>query len=121
MRKSETSIDAIPFLPTDRIGEIFKFTEIISIPRYLYIEQVVDYLKKMSFKNSSPFYKTAQAKLLSYFENTWLYGSYPPAMWNLFIFFNKTSQLTNIIIPKKATTLNSTNLCSLLIPNVLLN
>ena len=53
---------------------------------------MVDYLKKMSFKNSSPFYKTAQGKLLSYFENTWLYGSYPPAMWNL---FNKTSQLTN--------------------------
>ena len=40
---------------------------------------MVDYLKKMSFKNSSPFYKTAQGKL-------------PPAMWNL---FNKTSQLTN--------------------------
>ena len=55
----------------------------------------MDDMKKMTFSSSSPHmtqFLMRRPKLLDYFEKTWLRGSFPPAMWNL---YNKVTHLTN--------------------------
>ena len=52
-------------------------------------------MRKVTFTSSSPhvtqFLRT-RPRLLTYYEKTWLRGSFPLAMWNL---YNKVTHLTN--------------------------
>ena len=52
-------------------------------------------MKELKFNESSPFYeknKISLPLLIKYFEETWMYGAFPPALWNV---YNKSSHLTN--------------------------
>ena len=68
---------ALPFLPVNRI------------------ETAIDKLKDMEFDETSDYFektKSSVSELIEYFENTWLHGNFPPALWNA---YNKSSHLTN--------------------------
>ena len=71
------SMIALPFLPLNQI------------------EAAVDDLKVVDFEKESPFYDEAvkfKNSFIKYFEDVWLYGNYPPKMWNQ---WRKSKNLTN--------------------------
>ena len=71
------SVVALPFLPLNQI------------------EAALDDLKLVSFDKESPYFEESvkfQEKFIQYVEDVWLYGNYPPKMWNQ---WKKTKNLTN--------------------------
>ena len=71
------SVIALPFLPLNQI------------------EAAIDDLNQVEFDKESPFYFEAmkfKRELIKYVEDVWLYGNYPPKMWNQ---WKKSKNLTN--------------------------